>query len=127
MKACGYRRGLVVLGMGARVKAGPAPNPAAVSPAASPRWSGNHFKALPTAVPYTIPAPIPERAYERYRPESVSAFPLANQPTPARMPAIITSSLGPNLSTNQPSKGTSQVSRTTKTVNVIEMAADCTF
>jgi len=30
---------------------GAAPNPAAVAPAASPRWSGNHFSALPTQVP----------------------------------------------------------------------------
>ena len=40
-----------MLAIGATVKAEPAPNPAAVRPAASPRWSGNHLSALPTAVP----------------------------------------------------------------------------
>ena len=39
--------------------AAPAPKPAAVAPAARPRRSGNHFKALPTQVPYIEPAPIP--------------------------------------------------------------------
>src|SRR5215472_11048923 len=51
---------LIMLKMGITVSAEPAPKPAAVNPAASPRCSGNHFKALPIAVPYTIPAPIPE-------------------------------------------------------------------
>src|SRR5262245_36963525 len=45
--------------MGSTVKAEPAPNPAAVNPAASPRRSGNHLRALSVAVPYTMPAPRP--------------------------------------------------------------------
>ena len=40
-----------MLAIGETVNAEPAPNPAAVRPAARPRWSGNHFSALPTAVP----------------------------------------------------------------------------
>src|SRR5438876_1011011 len=38
------------------VSADPAPKPAAVSPAARPRRSGNHLRALPMQVPYTAPA-----------------------------------------------------------------------
>jgi len=45
--------------IGTTVIAAPAPNPAAVAPAARPRRSGNHFNALPTQVPYTEPAPTP--------------------------------------------------------------------
>jgi len=37
--------------IGTTVAAAPAPNPAAVSPAANPRRSANHFSALPTHVP----------------------------------------------------------------------------
>ena len=37
-----------MLAIGITVSAEPAPKPAAVSPAASPRRSGNHFSALPT-------------------------------------------------------------------------------
>src|SRR5712692_5804469 len=112
-----------MLAMGATVNADPAPKPAAVSPAASPRWSGNHFSALPIAVPYTTPAPRPANAYEPYRAVSDSAFPLPTQPSPARTPPSITRSLGPNLSTSHPSNGTSQVSSRTNTVNVTWISA----
>ena len=37
--------------IGAMVSAAPAPKPAAVRPAQSPRRSGNYFRALPTQVP----------------------------------------------------------------------------
>ena len=37
--------------IGATVSAEPAPKPAAMMPAASPRLSGNHFRAEPTQVP----------------------------------------------------------------------------
>src|SRR5262249_514138 len=43
------------------------------------------------------------------------------------MPPIITKRVGPNLSTSQPSKGTSQVSRSTNTVKVTEIAAAVAF
>src|SRR2546425_784789 len=43
----------MILAMGTTVSAEPAPKPAAVSPAARPRRSGNHLSALPTEVqPY---------------------------------------------------------------------------
>ncbi len=45
--------------IGITVTAAPAPKPAAVKPAASPRLSGNHLSAVPTQVPYTQPAPMP--------------------------------------------------------------------
>ena len=118
MNAAWYPAEAIMLAIGATVKADPAPKPAAVSPAASPRWSGNHFIARPMAVPYTMPAPIPATAYERYRAVSDSALPAPTQPRPANTPPSITSSLGPNVSTSQPSKGTSHVSRSTKTVKV---------
>ncbi len=41
----------IIAWIGATVSAEPAPNPAAVMPAARPRLSGNHFSALPTQVP----------------------------------------------------------------------------
>ena len=37
--------------IGTTVTAEPAPKPAAVSPAARPRRSGNHLMALPTVAP----------------------------------------------------------------------------
>src|SRR3972149_5361469 len=58
-KGASYPLALIIEAMGTTVKADPAPNPMAVSPAASPRRSGNHLRALPTQVPYTAPAPIP--------------------------------------------------------------------
>src|SRR6266446_3859613 len=64
MNAAWYPAEAIMLAMGATVKADPAPKPAAVSPAANPRWSGNHFMARPIAVPYTMPAPIPATASE---------------------------------------------------------------
>ena len=51
MNAVWYPARSIRLAMGATVSADPAPNPAAVMPAASPRWSGNHLSALPMAVP----------------------------------------------------------------------------
>jgi hypothetical protein len=62
MNACWYPEVAIMFAMGDTVKAEPAPKPAAVRPAASPRWSGNHFIALPMAVPYTMPAPRPASA-----------------------------------------------------------------
>ena len=50
----------MTLTIGTTVAAAPAPKPAAVNPAASPRRSANHFSALPTHVPYTAPAPTPD-------------------------------------------------------------------
>src|SRR5229473_690253 len=47
---------LIIAWIGATVRAEPAPNPAAVMPAARPRLSGNHFSALPTQVQRTPPA-----------------------------------------------------------------------
>ena len=43
------------------VKADPAPKPAAVKPAASPRRSENHFRALPMQVPLTAPPDTADR------------------------------------------------------------------
>ena len=40
-----------MLEIGTTVMADPAPNPAAVSPAARPRRSGNHLIAFPTVAP----------------------------------------------------------------------------
>jgi len=62
MKVAWYPAEVIILAMGATVNADPAPKPAAVNPAASPRWSGNHLRALPMAVPYTMPAPSPATA-----------------------------------------------------------------
>ena len=47
----GSRSLAIMLAMGITVSAEPAPKPAAVSPAARPRRSGNHFSALPTEAP----------------------------------------------------------------------------
>ena len=47
----GYYLGMIIAWIGATVSAEPAPNPAAVMPAARPRLSGHHFSALPTQVP----------------------------------------------------------------------------
>src|SRR5205823_13253985 len=58
-KVCSYPALLIMAAIGMTVSAEPAPNPAAVSPAASPRRPGNHFTALPIHVPYTAPAPMP--------------------------------------------------------------------
>jgi hypothetical protein len=50
-KADSYPLDWIMLAMGITVSAEPAPKPAAVSPAARPRRSGNHFSALPTEPP----------------------------------------------------------------------------
>jgi len=46
---------------------------AAVMPAARPRRPGNHFRALPTQVPYTQPVPIPPIAAAKYNMGNVLA------------------------------------------------------
>ena len=53
--------------IGTDVIAAPAPNPAAVMPAARPRLTGKPFRALPTQVPYTQPVPMPPSAAAKYR------------------------------------------------------------
>src|SRR5450631_710835 len=96
--------------MGTTVSAAPAPNPAAVSPAARPRLSGNHFSALPTQVPYTQPAPMPAMTAAAYSSASEVAYELMTQPRAASIAPPAITGRGPNLSTSQPSIGTSQVS-----------------
>src|ERR1700687_3353814 len=98
-----------MLAIGMIVSAEPAPKPAAVRPAARPRLSGNHFKALPTAVPYTMPAPTPPTAIPTYSIHRSLAVEFKTHDRPTRTPPIATSSLGPNRSTRYPSNGTSQV------------------
>src|SRR5581483_5546150 len=112
-----------MLAMGITVSAAPAPKPAAVSPAASPRLSGNHLSALPTQVPYTAPAPIPPITAEKYSMPSELAYELRIHEIPARMPPTSTTGRGPNRSISQPSTGTSQVSHSTKTENATWIAA----
>src|SRR6185295_16770508 len=108
--------------IGTTVAAAPAPKPAAVRPAARPRRSANHFSALPTQVPYTAPAPMPEIVAPRYSIGSELANELSVHASATTMPPIITTMRGPNLSTNQPSTGTSQVSVATKIVNATWIA-----
>src|SRR5215471_20875775 len=100
--------------IGATVSAEPAPKPAAVKPAARPRLSGNHFSALPTHVPYTPPAPIPAITAAAYSSGSVVAYAFITHARPAQIAPPATTGRGPNLSTNQPSSGTNQVSVTMK-------------
>src|SRR5574340_251562 len=109
--------------IGITVNAAPAPNPAAVSPAASPRLSGNHFNALPTQVPYTLPAPIPPLIAEKYSTPSDVAYELMIHDSPARIPPTSTTGRGPNWSISQPSIGVSQVSQSTKIENATWIAA----
>ena len=92
------------------VSAAPAPNPAAVMPAAMPRRPGNHFRALPTQVPYTQPVPMPPMAAARYRTVSDSAMEFITQAMPTKTPPPMTTQRGPKRSTRYPSTGTSQVS-----------------
>src|ERR1035437_9180023 len=106
-----------MLAIGITVTAAPAPKPAAVRPAARPRLSGNHLSALPTQVPYTQPAPIPEITAPAYSIVSESANEFMTQPKPPSMAPKAITGRGPNLSTAQPSIGTSQVSTTTKMEN----------
>src|SRR5919197_5331799 len=105
--------------MGYTVAAAPAPKPAAVSPAASPRRSANHFNALPTHVPYTAPAPTPDIAAARYSIGSELANELSAHAIATTPPPNMTTMRGPKRSTNQPSTGTSHVSVATKIVNAI--------
>src|ERR1700757_4298448 len=105
-----------MLAIGITVTAAPAPKPAAVKPAARPRLSGNHLSAMPTQVPYTQPAPIPAMTDATYRGERLVAWALMPQPSPAHSAPPITTGRGPNLSTSQPSTGTSHVSVTMKVV-----------
>src|SRR5207249_455625 len=83
--------------------------------AASPRRSANHFSALPTQVPYTHPAPMPDMIAATYSRGSEFATLFRLQPMAAIMPPTMTTIFGPNLSTNQPSIGISHVSVSTKT------------
>src|SRR5882672_12490058 len=108
--------------IGTTVAAAPAPKPAAVRPAASPRRSANHFSALPTHVPYTAPAPTPETAAARYNSGSVLANEFIVQASATTIPPNITTMRGPNRSTNHPSTGTSHVSVATKIVKAIWMS-----
>src|SRR5262245_16697381 len=103
--------------IGTTVAAAPAPRPAAVSPAASPRRAADPFSALPTQGPDTAPAPIAESVAPRYSIGSELANELSVHASATTMPPIMTTIRGPNLSTNQPSTGTSQVSVATKIVN----------
>ena len=96
--------------MGTTVAAVPAPNPAAVRPAARPRRSGNHLSALPTQVPYTAPAPMPESAAATYNSQSELANEFNVQAAATKTPPNATTIRGPKRSTNQPSIGTSHVS-----------------
>src|SRR5579864_1460104 len=106
-----------MLAIGMTVSAAPAPKPAAVSPAARPRLSGNHLRALPTQVPYTAPAPMPPTTAEKYSTPRDVAYEFMTQDKPARIPPTSTTGRGPNRSINQPSTGTSQVSQSTNTEN----------
>src|SRR5579864_943701 len=99
-----------MLAIGITVTAAPAPKPAAVRPAARPRRSGNHFNALPTHVPYTPPAPIPAMTADTYSIGKVVAYELMTHARPAHTAPPATTGRGPNLSTSQPSTGTSHVS-----------------
>src|SRR5258706_14990974 len=94
-----YPLALMIAEIGRTVSAEPAPNPAAVSPAASPRRSGNHFSALPTQVPYTAPAPTPLTAAATYNADSDSAIEFNVQPRAHKMPPTNTTGRGPNRST----------------------------
>src|ERR1700709_45024 len=99
-----------MLAIGTTVIAAPAPKPAAVRPAARPRRSGNHFSALPTQVPYTPPAPIPAMTADTYNIGNVVASEFMPHASPAHTAPTATTGRGPNLSTSQPSTGTSHVS-----------------
>src|SRR5580698_6932092 len=99
-----------MLAIGITVIAAPAPKPAAVNPAARPRRSGNHFNALPTHVPYTPPAPIPAITEAVYSSASDVAQEYITHAMPAHNAPQATTGRGPNLSTSQPSTGTSHVS-----------------
>src|SRR5438477_10328630 len=107
--------------IGTTVAAAPAPKPAAVSPAANPRRSANHFSALPTQVPYTAPAPTPATAAATYNAGNELANEFSVHASATTAPPNITTMRGPNRSTNQPSIGTSHVSVATKIVNAIWM------
>src|SRR5215510_7768325 len=107
--------------MGTTVAAAPAPNPAAVSPAARPRRSANHLSALPTHVPYTAPAPTPEIAAAVYSIGNELANEFNVQAPATTIPPNMTTIRGPNRSTNHPSIGTSHVSVATKIVNATWM------
>src|SRR5215475_13373687 len=96
--------------IGAIVMAAPAPKPAAVRPPHNPRLSGNHFKALPTQVPYTAPPAKPAIAPPRYNIPSEDAIESIYQARNVPTPPASTIHRGPMRSTIAPSNGTSQVS-----------------
>ena len=112
-----------MLEIGITVTAAPAPKPAAVMPAARPRLSGNHLSAVPTHVPYTQPAPTPATTAAMYRCTRLVACASMIQPSAAQIEPPMTTGRGPNLSTSQPSTGTSQVSVTMKMVKAVWIAA----
>src|SRR3981189_663347 len=99
------------------VTAAPAPKPAIVRPAANPRRSGNHLSALPIVVLHIALAPMPLTTAAAYNSARELAWEFRSHPNPTPNPPIAAPALGPNVSTNQPSAGTSQVSVTTKIVN----------
>src|SRR3569832_2689488 len=112
-----------MLAIGITVTAAPAPKPAAVRPAARPRRSGYHFNALPSQVPYTQPAPMPPITAARFSIDSDAAYESSIQARPPQLAPPATTGRGPNLSTSQPSIGTSQVSVTMKIENASWIAA----
>src|SRR3569833_80733 len=99
-----------MLAIGITVTAAQAPPPAAVRPAARPRRSGNLFNGLPTQVPYTQPAPMPPITAARFSIDSEAAYDSSIQARPTQIAPPATTGRGPNISTSQPSLGTSQVS-----------------
>ncbi|MNR47313.1 hypothetical protein D3C85_1663990 [compost metagenome] len=88
-----------MLAMGTTVSAEPAPKPAAVIPAASPRRLGNHLSALPTQVPYTAPAPTPPMAAAKYSIGSDDATEFSAHAIAQSRPPPTTTGRGPYLST----------------------------
>src|SRR5262245_57638114 len=109
--------------MGSTVKAEPAPNPAAVNPAASPMRSGNHLRPLPVAVPYTMPASRPPAIAPTYNHARVLAHELITQASPTMIPPKPTINVGPKRSTRYASNDTNQVSVSTNKVNATWIAA----
>ena len=114
---------MIVDAIGTIVSADPAPNPMLVSPAASPRRSGNHLSAFPTQVPYTAPAPMPPTTAAAYNIGSELANEFITHAAPTSNDASTTMMRGPNRSTRYPSIGTSHVSVSTNSVKATWIAA----
>src|ERR1700682_3549982 len=121
-KACSYPDELIILEIGRTVSAAPAPKPAAVTPAASPRRPGNHFSALPTQVPYTEPVPMPPIAAPTYSIESEFATEFKTQASALSTAQPGPPTRGPYRSTRSPTTATSHVSTRTKIVNATWIA-----